>query len=302
MKSVYIRVPASSGNLGPGFDVLAAGLKLYQELEAHWTTKQGVELHIEGESEESLSTPSKNMVCQILFKFLGKKIKKQGLFLQMKNGIPLARGLGSSAAASLAAFTAVEMLSGSKNLQRALERTIQKEGHPDNAVASFCGGLVSCGFWEKQLKTCAWKLPSDLTALIAVPDIKLSTEKARKILPRTVPRQHAVSNMAGISGMLWSLSHRNYQNLKRFMQDFLHQPYRQKLVPGMRSVIQSALEAGALGAALSGAGPSILAICHSKGNLNKIGRCMKDAFKHHGLSSRYQILDFDNRGLHIDVA
>ncbi|MBI4051247.1 MAG: homoserine kinase [Elusimicrobia bacterium] len=302
MKSVYIRVPGSSGNLGPGFDVLAAALKIYQELEVRLTSGSGIEVRMEGESDDRLSTYTQNLICQILLNKLKGKLRGRGLSLWIRNGIPISRGLGASAAARLAALAAAEIISGKSSKGAALAETIRLEGHPDNAAASFYGGVASSGFTNHHLWVRTWTMPADLKAIVVIPQMKLSTEKARKVLPRQIPRNHAVENLSRLAGLLWALSHRRYEGLREFMGDAFHQPYRQRLLPGMKQVIFEANRAGALGAALSGAGSSILAIAKNTQDMEKIGRAMQKAFSQHRMHSQYKILSFENKGLHIETA
>ncbi len=293
-KKVKVRVPASSGNLGPGFDVLGAALGLYNELEVELGGRV-VSGRVEGEGAGSLGGRTKDLVTEILTRRLGAR----GFRLSAVNGIPLGRGLGSSAAARLAAHAAAGALLG-RPPREALDLASADEGHPDNAAASYYGGLCA-GLPGRALEVFHWPMPRELSAVLAVPDFELKTSVARKALPRAIPRGDAVANLAGTAGVIGAVLQRRYGALAAAMRDRLHQPYRAPLVPGLEAAIEAALNAGALGACLSGAGPSVLAIVGPGADGVRVGSSMVRALKARGTRSLFLLAPFDNRGLRLET-
>jgi len=292
MKSVRISVPASSGNLGSGFDVLAAALDLRNSLEVALDGKGA--FSIDGEGAAALPRGAGNLAVRIL----ARHLPKRKFSVRMNNAIPLGRGLGSSGAARLAAHAAGLALSG-KDPAGALALAAADEGHPDNVAASARGGLTAVVGTEP-LDIYRVAMPRDLKAVVCVPAFQLSTQVAREALPEEVPLQDAVFNLSRALAWPAAILEKRYGRLRAATEDALHQPYRRALVPGLREVIAVALEAGALGACLSGAGPTVLAVCGAKSNLEDVGRAMAGAFRLKGVQSTFRILDFDNRGMRVE--
>jgi homoserine kinase len=296
MRSVKVSVPASSGNLGSGFDVLAASLDLRLELEVAPASRGPGSLEIVGEGVGRLPAGRKNLVARILAKHLADRPVR----VRMHNRIPLSRGLGSSGAARLAAHAAGLALSGA-DWRKALDLATRDEGHPDNVAASFYGGLTAV-LCREPLDVYKRAMPAELKAVVCVPAFELSTELAREVLPEEVPMEDAVFNLSRALGWLVALQTRSYDRLRTATQDSLHQPYRASLVPGLRDVIAAALKTGAYGACLSGAGPSVLAVCGRSADLERIGRAMVRAFHGHGVEAASRILPFESAGLRLQTA
>jgi homoserine kinase len=235
----------------------------------------------------------------------------KALRLSLINKIPIGRGLGSSAAARLGGLMAAYALiknpsplggegrvTGTDSL---LEAACRLEGHPDNVVAAFHGGLCLAVETNGRTSTVALKVPRGLGAVVCVPDFELSTEKARNVLPKKILRQDAVQTSARTALLIAAIEQGKFGWLKSAMQDVLHQPYRAKLVPGMGDVISAAVRAGAYGAALSGAGPSIFAFCPGARGSAAIGLAMKKAFARKGVSSRSLTLEIDRQGAVVEI-
>lgn len=294
-KKVWVRVPASSGNLGPGFDVLGAALSLHNELEVEMAGAS-ITGRVEGEGAGLLTADSSNLILDILRDRLGGKAK---FSVTITNRIPMAKGLGSSAAARLAAHAAAGALLG-RPPREALDLAAADEGHPDNAAAAYYGGLCSSIAGDGKLDVFRWGVPEELLALVCVPEFELKTEAARKALPKTVPFADAVYNIGATAGVMGAILQKRYDELGRAMTDKLHQPYRAKLVPGLESALEAARSAGALGACLSGAGPSVLAVIKKGADTWAIGEAMTHAFKKTKVHSRFLVLQFDNRGLLVE--
>ena len=294
MKAVHVSVPASSGNLGSGFDVLAAALDLRNTLEVRLDAKGKPGVHIEGEGAASLPRGTSNLVVRIL----ARHLQGRSLSVRMKNAIPLGRGLGSSGAARLAAHAAGLALKGEETAE-ALSLAAADEGHPDNVAASARGGMTAV-LQTAPLDIWRIAMPKDLKAVVCVPSFELSTETAREALPEEVPLRDAVFNLSRALAWPAAILEKNYERLRGATEDALHQPYRRPLVPGLHEVILVALEAGALGACLSGAGPTVLAVCRAKEDPERVGDAMSGAFKLKGIHAKSRVLSFDNTGLTLE--
>jgi len=301
IKRYKVRVPASTSNLGPGFDCLGAALTLYNEIEAIVDNKRAVftKIEIEGEGAASLPKDERNIVWQSMKKVFErhtyKKCSLNNLRLHINNYIPIASGLGSSAAARLGGILLAYKIMGLKaNIDEVLKLGAELEGHPDNIVPALVGGLCVSMVADKQIKYIKLSVPR-MKAVIANPYFELKTKKARKALPKNIPFSNAVFNVSRSLVMLSALQKNRFDLLKDAMEDKMHQPYREKLVPGMKNVFNSAYTSGAYGAALSGAGPSIVAFC-SINKAEKVAGNMTHAWKMSGINSRSYILDFDKSG------
>lgn len=319
-KTVRVRVPATTANLGPGFDCLGLALQLYNTVELIGDSSelivknQKFKIEIEGEGENSLPKNEENIVYQatkIVFDKTASSQQPAAIRLKLVNRIPLARGLGSSAAARIGGLVAANKLCGNKlTVQEILNIATQLEGHPDNVVPAFFGGLCVSSLDKNRVKYVKLNTPVNLKAIVCIPELTISTEKARKILPHRVPLKDAVFNSSRVALLISALNQRRYDLLKSAMEDRLHQPYREKLIPGMKEVFQSAYSAGALGVALSGSGSSILALSKEQrpvrrsigeggAKSKKIGQAMIKAFKREGIKSRYLILGIEQEGVKI---
>lgn len=260
MKSVRVQVPASTANLGPGFDCMGMAVKLFNyitlERDDHF------EIEICGEGCNELSRAEDNLVYRavsLLHETIGKEVPT--LRIKLENQIPLARGLGSSAAATVGALVAANELNGRLlSPLQLIKLANQLEGHVDNAAASLLGGAVLSLVEGDQLVFTAIKVPTSLRAVVFVPGFQMPTKEARAVLPQQVSRSDAVHNAARVGLLVVALMGGRLELLRTATQDRLHQPYRQKLFPEMSALFEAAREAGALGAFLSGAGSTILAL------------------------------------------
>lgn len=298
--SVRVRVPATTSNLGPGFDVLGLALDLHNELEVNVFDSKGPDwIEVHGEGAATLPRNRENLVLRVLRAHLSPALRKKRLRLRTTNRIPLARGLGSSAAARLSAVLAAQALNGKIDKDTALAAATRLEGHPDNVAPALHGGLCMAITLDKNVRVVKLGVPSALRAVVCVPEFELSTDKARAVLPAKLPLQDAVRTSSRLVFLLHSIQHRDFTSLGWAMDDVLHQPYRRRLVPGMERVIAAAKHAGAFGAALSGAGPSIFAFSpHAK--QSSVGRAMVRAFGR--IQSRALTLAIDERGASVETA
>ena len=241
-----VRVPASSANLGPGFDVLAAALDLHLELEVEETGRFAVETDLD------VPRDSGNL-CVRAF----EQLHPAGDFtFRIRSAIPLAGGLGSSAAAVVAGLMAADHLFELD--ADVLGLAGELEGHPDNVAAAVRGGIVVCADGT----VTRIEPPVGLEALLVVPAQPVTTAKARAALPEAVPVPDAVFNAAHVALLVLGLSRGDWDLIGRGLDDRLHQPHRAHLYPQSAELVGRARELGALGATISGAGPSVLVWVH----------------------------------------
>ncbi|MHA7962549.1 homoserine kinase [Paenibacillus sp. CAU 1782] len=261
-RRVTVKVPASTANLGPGFDTLGMALSLFAWVEMSVPASGETTFDLHGEGMETLPRDKSNLlykVAQLVFKEAGAELPE--LHIAMYSDIPLTRGLGSSASAIVGALVAANALIGEPlSVQALFQLATELEGHPDNVGASLFGGIVVSA-WEQGEQAQHVKLqpPPQLETLVAIPAFQLSTEKARHALPAAVDRADAVYNVGRSSLLVAALASGELELLRHALGDRLHQPYRAPLIPGMTEILARAGEFGALGAALSGAGPTLIA-------------------------------------------
>jgi len=292
--SIGVRVPATSANLGPGFDVLGLALGLYNEIV--YEEADRVSVTVEGEGAGRLDTGAGNVVARaalMAHEAAGRPFT--GAAIQCVNRIPTARGLGSSAAAWVGGLVAANATLGSP-LDRAavLALACRAEGHPDNVAAALLGGLtVSCVSGDR-VSAVSLPVPADLGWVVLVPRIESATREARALLPDTVTRADAVFNLQRMGLLLAALASGRVDVLGVAMEDRLHQPQRQALFPWMEAVRRAALDAGALGCVLSGAGPSLLAAV--RGAAQPVARAMEGALSLAGVAGRALLLPVDTGG------
>ncbi|HEY5976823.1 MAG TPA: homoserine kinase [Solirubrobacterales bacterium] len=246
-----VRVPASSANLGPGYDVMAAAVSLRLELEVEETGEFSLE-----PGDPSLPDGRENLVVRS-FESLRPA---DGIAFRMRSEIPLTRGLGSSAAAIVAGLVAADHLFElGLSKQDLLDRATELEGHPDNVAAAIYGGFVVCGTRQEGHPTAArFDPPSGLEGIAVIPPDEVSTKQARSAIPEEVPLADAVANISAASRLILGLRSADLDLVSDGLADRLHQDYRESLYPRSMEVVHAARETGALGATISGAGPTVL--------------------------------------------
>jgi len=291
---VRVRVPATSANLGPGFDALGLALGLHNEVILE--EADGVSVRVEGEGAGRLDDDAKNVVARgvaLGFEVAGRPFR--GGRLRCVNRIPLSRGLGSSAAAWVGGLVAANALLGEPlDRDALLTAAARAEGHPDNVAAALLGGLtVSCADGAR-VTAVSLPVPREVAWVVLLPEAESSTREARAVLPDSVPRADAVFNVQRVSLLLAALGAGRLDLLGLAMQDRLHQPYRQRLFPWMEAVAAAGRRAGALGCVLSGAGPSMLAAVRGGGDA--VARAMERALREAGLAGRALSLPVDAAG------
>lgn len=292
-----LRVPGSTSNLGPGFDALGLALSIYNRIDVRTRPEPGVAIAVEGEGKGSLALDERNLLYRAA-KHLANRAGKAlpGLDVRMNNDVPMSRGLGSSSTAIVAgAVMANRLLGDPFSKSELLDVATELEGHPDNVSPCLLGGLtMSC--MEDSRVACVRTLPpAGLRVVVVIPEFELKTADARNALPQTVPLKDAVFNVSRACLITAALIAGDFAQVRTGMQDRLHQPYRAHLIPGFEQVLSAALEAGALGAALSGAGPTLMAFATDRADA--IGRAMAGAWQQAGVVSRFLILDIDPDGV-----
>ncbi|MBJ9992148.1 homoserine kinase [Paenibacillus sp. S28] len=257
---VRVKIPASTANLGPGFDTLGMALSLYAWIEMK-EAEQTV-FHLYGDEMQGIPRDKSNLLYQVaqqVFERAGVQVPE--LEISMYSDIPLTRGLGSSATAIVGALAAANALIGSPLSKAELfDMATGIEDHPDNVGASLYGGIITA-IWDGVHAECIrFDPPEDMEVLVVVPDFELQTSEARKVLPDHISRKDAVYNVCRASFLVGALASCRMDLIGNAMSDRLHQPYRAPLIPGMTRILEEAGNHGALGVALSGAGPTLLAL------------------------------------------
>ena len=246
-----VRVPASSANLGPGYDVLAAAVSLFLELEV----EESGEFSFEAGGLD-VPTDRDNLIVRA-FESLHSA---DGITFRLRSEIPLARGLGSSAAAIVAGlFAADHLFELALSKEEMLVRATEIEGHPDNVAAAIFGGFVICGEEEEGTPSAArFDPPSGLEGIAVIPAEEVSTERARKAIPAELPLADAVANVSAASRLVLGLQSADLDLVAAGLSDRIHQERRRELYPRSMDLVDSANDLGALGATISGAGPTVL--------------------------------------------
>ena len=306
MANLKVRVPASTANLGPGFDALGLALNIYNFVTIE-PAKGGDSARMLGEGADSLPTGAENIAlvaARHLLDFVG--CGDLHFQLTLENGIPLSRGLGSSAAARSGALVAVN-----EYLKRAGRRfaspselvtlATQLEGHPDNVAAALLGGLVASTKVESNDEVSALAVRLEVRRfprlLVFIPDSELATSASRSVLPDVVFRADAVFNVSHTALLVAALAGERWDVLPEALRDRLHQDQRARLMPGFTATLRAAREAGAYGATLSGAGPTVLAwIPDENDAVAEVRQAMESAAAEHEVFGRAVPVEVDFDG------
>jgi homoserine kinase len=292
---VVVDVPATTANLGPGFDCLGAALDLNNRFAMRRIEGGGerFELIIEGSEGSHLRGGPENLVyraAQRVWKAAG--LEPVALEARVRLAVPPARGLGSSATAIVAGLMGANALVGEPlSKEKLLELAIDIEGHPDNVVPSLLGGLCMTAKAASQrwrVVRCEWT--STVKAVVAIPSIRLSTSEARRAMPKTIPVSDAVVNLGALTLLLQGLRTGNGDLISDGMHDRLHEPYRWRLIKGGDQVKKAAMDAGAWGCEIRGACPSVLALCAEDKGM-AVSRAMVRAWEAAGVASRAPVLN-----------
>ncbi|WNC16727.1 homoserine kinase [Brevibacillus brevis] len=301
---VRVTVPASTANLGPGFDALGLAFQLYSVVEMRKSEQTTIELV--GKELEGTPADKSNLLYQVAAQLFEKAgLAKPELAIRASSDAPLTRGLGSSAAAIVGALVAANQLAGEPFTRDQLfEMATRLEGHPDNVGASMFGGFVVATMPESANDPIPYirlDVPAGLQTLVIIPEYPLSTEKARNVLPQVYSKQDVVYNVGHSSLLVAALAQGRLDLLGQAMGDRLHQPYRAELVPGLKDILDGATAHGAWGAALSGAGPTILCFFSTDEQREQLRQFVDRVMNGHGISYRVMILQPDEHGVQVEI-
>ncbi len=274
-----IKVPASIANLGPGFDTLAVAVRLYLRLKVRTA---------QGQNQLRFNYIGRKLVgenyIERAFKFLARQhgVSFPSLEIDVYPDIPIRSGLGSSASATVAGLRLYEAVMGKLSPQGVLNAACALEGHPDNVAAALLGGMTaSCQLPDGSTFAVPLHWPDSLKVIVLTPNMALSTSASRGVLPDRIPRPDVVFNLQRIAMMIQALQTENFTLLREAMRDRLHQPYRQRLVPGLEQILLLQ-DPDLLGTCLSGAGPSIVALAAR--NLDRIEELIRKTYDPLGIA------------------
>jgi homoserine kinase len=264
-KPLHLRLPATSANLGPGFDALGLAMALYLTIDA--VPAEGFHIDATGRNADLCAILEDNLILTTYMDVLANAgILAPNLYLQLQNEIPLGMGCGSSAAALLAGVLLANHFGNLKWTDRQiLEEACRREGHPDNVAACYLGGMTASALTKDSLVTATFGQDLTWKLLLALPTISLSTKKARALLPAHYSREDAVANIQATALLVAAFAQGRSDLLRPAMRDRLHQPYRMQACPLLPLLLPLAENPAILGVALSGAGPSVLLISESSG-------------------------------------
>ena len=277
---IKIEIPATSANLGSGFDCLGVALNMYN----HVWMEEADEIDITSKDNVVIPTDESNLIywsAERLYSECGKKLP--GLKIIQENNIPMTRGLGSSSACIVAGLVGANRFLGSPLTKHDLVNLACKiEGHPDNTTPALLGGLVTAAMENGHVYSVSVPVAKNIRFGVFIPPFELKTEVARKALPNEYSRDNAVYNLSRSSLMTAALFSGSLENLRVAVQDSIHQPYRKKFISGVETVFRMSYELGSYGTYISGAGPSIIAIIDDK---------LEDTF------NRYAIHHLESKGI-----
>jgi homoserine kinase len=288
-------VPATTANLGPGFDTLGIALKLHN----HVSIRETDEPLIERVDNQRGSAAANAMAREAAGEFFRRsKLKPHGAQIEIKGDVPVSCGLGSSVTVRLGIVYALNEIDGRPLSDAAiLDLVTHLEGHPDNCAPALFGGFVVSGSIAATVRHRRFSVPPQLKFVCCVPEYAVSTEKARALLPRQVPLRDAVENLNRVALLTATFASGDFSMLRGLFDDKLHQPYRKKLVPQLDDVIAAGIEAGALGGWLSGSGSGIMCITEHKERA--VAEAMAGVFAREQIRCQTHILVADNDGTRV---
>ncbi len=291
MKSYKIKIPATSANLGPGFDSLGLAISLYNEIHIKTSTYHSVS--IKGEGAQNVRLKKNNMFISIFNDIYRELAGKKDTFrFEFYNNIPFARGLGSSSAVIVSAIAcAYEMADVKADKKTVLNRALIYEPHPDNITPAVYGGFVSSVVENHMVHTLKKDLPSYVKAVVVIPDRPMSTTHSRSKLAKSFSMQNLVYNISRASFLSSAFFSENWEMLKVGSEDCVHQNQRMSIMSELKEIQKISLENGALMSTLSGSGSSFFNLCYED-DANKIQKALKEVFE----DFRIEIFDFDNNG------
>jgi homoserine kinase len=274
-----LRLPATSANLGPGFDTAAVALDFYLHIEAE--AAEEVSITATGRDAERCARLHDNLVLNLYRKLLAENGRPRiPLAIRMQNEIPLGMGCGSSAAGRLAAIAlAVHFGNLGWDTERILAAASALEGHPDNAAACWLGGFVAASSNGSGVHVAHVTPPAEWRAIVVLPNEPLATSKARAVLPETYARADVVANLQSVAMLGLAFAQGRGDLLRSAMADRIHQPYRATICPQLPRLLPLAGSHGILGVALSGAGPAVLVVMDGQENLAEASAAIRCALE-----------------------
>jgi homoserine kinase len=295
-----IKVPATSANLGPGYDTLGLALTLFNNFRIKKRNDQQLKIKVidKNYNRQIEIADSDNLIAlayKKYFNFLEEDLIGVEIIEEMNS--PLARGLGSSASAIIGGLAAAAVISNKLISENDfIQLAVQLEKHPDNVVPALVGGLTINFNCNNNFDYYKIDVDQNINCILLVPDYELKTEKLRSVLPNEINYSKAISNLSRISLLTAAFINKDYNLLKTAMDDQLHQPYRKKLIKGFDQIINAAYNNGAKGAALSGAGPTILALAVENEKL--IAEKMEEVYNSLAIDSKSYIVKVSNSSLY----
>lgn len=303
--SVTVTVPATTANIGPGFDCLGAAFSLYNRF--HFTRftplsdSAPFQITVEGTEASRVNTGASNLAYRAYLKCY-ERIGQPAppVHIKINLGVPLSRGLGSSSTAIVGGIVGANALAGSPLSENALAGLANEiEGHPDNVVPALLGGARLVAMASGHLQICDLPWHESVVPVVIIPEFELSTADARRVLPGHYSRADAIFNTAHIGLLLRGLATGNGDWITGGMSDRIHQPYRKKLIPGYNSVRRAAMQAGAWGLVISGAGPTLLALA-PKGNEETVREAMETAWRSQPFTAHGHCLSLESQGTTVE--
>jgi len=300
-RSYSFRVPASTSNLGAGFDALSLALERYLRVGLEIGTP-AFEIISRGVDAHSITTTQDNLILRVANSVASQRNRSlPALRITIDNEIPLARGMGSSAAAIIAGVTCYELAAEEKLSDREIFRYAREfEPHPDNLAAALRGGLVAATeSAEGDVLLAKLRVHDGARAIVVIPAFELSTEKARSVLPQTYSIKDVVYNIQRSALTIAVLTTGNWPLLREAMRDRIHQPYRAPLIPGFEGIL-GLTTPGLLAVALSGAGPTVFALA-KPADAENVGRAIANVFEKHGVKAIPHSVNIDTEGRVIEM-
>jgi homoserine kinase len=323
---ITVTVPATTANLGPGFDCIGAALSLYNRFQfslLELSATEKLKITVTGAEATKVKTDESNLAYQAFVKLYDRLNQSPPpIVIDIDMRVPLARGLGSSATAIVGGLVGANEVAGKPLTQvEVMQLAIELEGHPDNVVPALLGGCRLAasdappqppkenqgfvGVVPPCLPRPSWQIcdipwHSDIVPVVAIPDFELSTAEARRVLPSKYSRADAIFNAAHLGLLVRALAAGDRNWLRCALQDKIHQPYRQSLIQGYEAVQQAALNAGACGMVISGAGPTLLALTDVT-NAEAVEKAMAAAWMKFGVKADVRAIDLDTQGVQIST-
>jgi homoserine kinase len=304
MTTIQVQVPATTANIGAGFDCLGAAFNLYNQFQFTLTDEDApfftLELvGAEVETKKLEATPDNLLYRSFakVYEKLGQPVPHVNIAIDLQ--VPLSRGLGSSATAIVGGVVGANALAGSPLSQtEVMHLAIEIEGHPDNVVPALLGGCQLSVNHQQDWVICPWTWHEAVVPVVAIPDFELSTEESRRVLPKQYVCAQAVFNASRLGLLSQALAQNNPQYLRVALDDQLHQPYRKNLIKGYDQVQTAALQVGAYGMVISGSGPTLLAIANPD-NAQTVATTMATTWQSLGVQAIAHVLQIDHQGTQI---